>query len=86
MEIWMAYRNPNGYVSHSPMPSLDGQTIILGVTGSIAAYKAADIASELTKLGASVFVVMTKEATQIIAPLTLQVCDGPEGWTEILTE
>jgi phosphopantothenoylcysteine decarboxylase len=68
------------------MPSLDGQTIILGVTGSIAAYKAADIASELTKLGAGVFVVMTKEATQIIAPLTLQVLSrhpvGVDLWEE----
>jgi phosphopantothenoylcysteine synthetase/decarboxylase len=68
------------------MPSLDGQTIILGVTGSIAAYKAADITSELTKLGASVFVVMTKEATQIIAPLTLQVLSrnpvGVDLWDE----
>jgi len=68
------------------MPSLDGKTIILGVTGSIAAYKAADIASELTKLGANVFVVMTKEATHIIAPLTLQVLSrnpvGVDLWEE----
>ncbi len=68
------------------MPSLDGQTIILGVTGSIAAYKAADLASELTKLGANVYVVMTKEATQIIAPLTLQVLSrnpvGVDLWEE----
>jgi phosphopantothenoylcysteine synthetase/decarboxylase len=55
------------------MPSLAGQTIVLGVTGSIAAYKAADIASQLTKLGAEVFCVMTKEAAQIIQPLPLQV-------------
>jgi len=68
------------------MPSLDGQVIILGVTGSIAAYKAADIASELTKLGAEVHCVMTKEATQIIAPLTLQVLSrnpvGVDLWDE----
>jgi phosphopantothenoylcysteine decarboxylase/phosphopantothenate--cysteine ligase len=68
------------------MSSLDGQTILLGVTGSIAAYKAADIASELTKLGANVFVVMTKEATHIIAPLTLQVLSrnpvGVDLWEE----
>jgi phosphopantothenoylcysteine decarboxylase len=68
------------------MPSLDGQTILLGVTGSIAAYKAADIASELTKLGSNVFVVMTKEATHIIAPLTLQVLSrnpvGVDLWDE----
>ena len=50
------------------MPSLDGKTIVLGVTGSIAAYKAADLTSQLTKRGAQVFCVMTKEAAQIIQP------------------
>jgi phosphopantothenoylcysteine decarboxylase len=47
------------------------RTIILGVTGSIAAYKAADITSQLKKLGHDVFCVMTKDATQFITPLTL---------------
>jgi len=47
--------------------------IVLGITGSIAAYKAADIASQLTKLGHEVHVVMTKAATEFITPLTLQV-------------
>lgn len=47
--------------------------IILGITGSIAAYKAADIASQLIKLGHEVHVVMTKAATEFITPLTLQV-------------
>lgn len=55
------------------MPQLDGKRIVLGVTGSIAAYKAADLVSGLVKLGASVQVVMTREATEFIAPLTLQV-------------
>ena len=48
------------------------RTVILGVTGSIAAYKAADIASKLNGLGHEVFCVMTKDATQFITPLTLQ--------------
>lgn len=48
------------------------RTVILGVTGSIAAYKAADIASQLTKAGHDVFCVMTKDATQFITPLTLE--------------
>lgn len=48
-------------------------TILLGVTGSIAAYKAADIASKLVKLGHTVNVVMTQDATEFITPLTLQV-------------
>lgn len=48
------------------------KTIVLGVTGSIAAYKAADVASLLVKAGHSVHVVMTEPATRLIAPLTLQ--------------
>ena len=48
------------------------RTILLGVTGSIAAYKSADMASKLTKLGHEVYCVMTKDATQFITPLTLQ--------------
>ena len=47
--------------------------IVLGITGSIAAYKSADLASQLTKLGHEVHVVMTKAATEFITPLTLQV-------------
>lgn len=54
-------------------PVLKERTIILGVTGSIAAYKAADITSRLTELGARVFPVMTAEACRFIQPLTLQV-------------
>jgi phosphopantothenoylcysteine decarboxylase len=46
--------------------------IVLGVTASIAAYKAADLASKLTKQGCAVHVVMTEGATQFITPLTLQ--------------
>ncbi len=51
---------------------LEGKTIVLGITGSIAAYKAADIASKLTQAGAKVEVVMTDSATRFIAPLTLR--------------
>lgn len=47
--------------------------IILGVTGSIAAYKSADLASQLVKRGHTVNVVMTREAAEFITPLTLQV-------------
>ena len=46
--------------------------IILGVTGSIAAYKAADLASQLVKGGAEVHVVMSQHATDFITPLTMQ--------------
>lgn len=46
--------------------------IVLGITGSIAAYKAADLASQLVKLGHEVHPVMTRSATEFITPLTLQ--------------
>lgn len=51
---------------------LAGKKIVLGVTGSIAAYKAAYLASDLTQRGALVDVVMTEPATRLIAPLTFQ--------------
>ena len=47
--------------------------IVLGITGSIAAYKAADLTSQLTKIGHEVHCVMTQAATEFITPLTLQV-------------
>lgn len=46
--------------------------IVLGITGSIAAYKAADLASQLVKQGHDVHVVMTRAASEFITPLTLQ--------------
>ncbi len=46
--------------------------IVLGISGSIAAYKSADLASQLVKLGHEVHVVMTRAATEFITPLTLQ--------------
>ena len=52
------------------------KTIILGVTGSIAAYKAAEIASKLTQEGAEVRVIMTEPATRFIAPLSLRSITG----------
>ena len=55
---------------------LQGKTVLLGVTGGIAAYKAAALASALVKLHASVEVVMTEHATQFIAPLTFEQLTG----------
>ena len=52
------------------------KTIVLGITGSIAAYKAADIASKLTQAGSRVEVIMTESATKFIAPLTLRSLTG----------
>jgi phosphopantothenoylcysteine decarboxylase/phosphopantothenate--cysteine ligase len=51
---------------------LAGKTIVLGITGSVAAYKAADIASKLVQAGARVEVVMSEAATKFITPLTLR--------------
>lgn len=55
---------------------LKNKTILLGVTGGIAAYKAAALASALVKLHANVEVVMTKNATQFITPLTFEQLTG----------
>ncbi len=51
---------------------LKGKTVILGVSGSIAAYKAADLTSFLVKAGAEVHVIMTKNATNIINPIAFE--------------
>ena len=55
---------------------LKGKTILLGVTGGIAAYKAAALASALVKQHAAVEVVMTKNATEFITPLTFEQLTG----------
>lgn len=55
---------------------LKGKTILLGVTGGIAAYKAAALASALVKLHAAVEVVMTENATKFVTPLTFEQLTG----------
>jgi len=70
------------------MPS--AKNILLGVTGSIAAYKAVDLASNLTKEGCDVHVIMTKDALHFITPLpfktlsrhpvVIDLYEGEEGW------
>jgi phosphopantothenoylcysteine decarboxylase/phosphopantothenate--cysteine ligase len=55
---------------------LGGKTIILGVSSSIAAYKACEVVSRLKKLGAEVWVVMTDEAAKLITPLTFRTLSG----------
>ncbi|HWI50771.1 MAG TPA: bifunctional phosphopantothenoylcysteine decarboxylase/phosphopantothenate--cysteine ligase CoaBC [Symbiobacteriaceae bacterium] len=57
---------------------LHGKTILLGVSGGIAAYKAVEVTSRLVKLGAAVHVLMTPAATKLVAPLTFQaICHNP---------
>ena len=55
---------------------LEGKRVILGVTGGIAAYKAADLCSKLVQGGAHVDVVMTEAATRFVAPLTFAALSG----------
>lgn len=54
------------------MENLNGKCVVLGVTGGIAAYKMANVASALRKAGADVHVIMTENATKIITPLTFE--------------
>ena len=61
------------------MSGLAGQRILLGVTGGIAAYKAADLARRLQDAGAEVQVVMTEGAQQFVTPLTFQALTGQPG-------
>jgi phosphopantothenoylcysteine decarboxylase len=53
--------------------NLEGQTILLGVTGSIAAYKSADLCARLTEAGACVYPILSESACKFIQPLTLQI-------------
>ena len=55
---------------------LNGKCVLLGVSGGIAAYKMANVASALRKLGADVEVIMTQNATQFITPLTFETLTG----------
>jgi phosphopantothenoylcysteine decarboxylase/phosphopantothenate--cysteine ligase len=65
------------------MPNpLANKTILLGVTGSIAAYKAADLASKLTQAGAAVDVILTQSALQFITPLTFQSVTARKAYTD----
>jgi phosphopantothenoylcysteine decarboxylase/phosphopantothenate--cysteine ligase len=61
---------------------MDEKRIILGVSGSIAAYKAADLASKLTQAGAIVETVLTPDATRFVGPLTFQSVTGQRAYTE----
>ncbi len=55
---------------------LTNKTVVLGITGGIAAYKAADLASKLTQAGARVEVIMTESATKLVSPLTFRSLTG----------
>src|SRR5256885_13797893 len=63
--------------------SLAGRELILGVTGSIAAYKAVYLLRELTRLGAGVTVCLTEHAAQFVAPLTFRTLSGRPVLTDL---
>ncbi len=67
------------------MTDLTGREIVLGVTGGIAAYKSAEIVSRLRHLGARVHVIMTKNATEFVAPLTFQTLSANPVVTDTFT-
>ena len=56
--------------------------ILIGITGSIAAYKAADLASKLTQAGAKVEVILTEAAQHFVHPITFQSVTGLRAYTE----
>ena len=64
------------------MSNLKEKRILLGVTGSIAAFKAADLASKLTQAGALVDVILTPSAEKFVTPLTFQSVTGRRAYTE----
>jgi phosphopantothenoylcysteine synthetase/decarboxylase len=57
------------------------RTILLGVTGGVAAYKSAEVASRFTKAGAAVFTIMTENATKLVGPKTFEAVTGNAVYT-----
>jgi phosphopantothenoylcysteine decarboxylase/phosphopantothenate--cysteine ligase len=66
--------------------ALTGKRILLGMTGGIAAYKAAELTRLLVKAGAEVRVVMTEAATRFVGTATLQALSGQPVWTDLWDE
>lgn len=65
---------------------LNGKTIIVGISGGIAAYKACDLVSKLKQLGADVWVVMTESSTKFVAPLTFRTLSQNPVITSLFSE
>jgi phosphopantothenoylcysteine decarboxylase/phosphopantothenate--cysteine ligase len=63
--------------------TLKGKKLLLGITGGVAAYKAAQLARLLAKEGADVRVAMTEAATRFVTPVTLQALTGQTVWTDL---
>jgi phosphopantothenoylcysteine decarboxylase/phosphopantothenate--cysteine ligase len=63
--------------------TLQGKKLLLGITGGVAAYKAAALARLLARAGADVRVAMTEAATRFVTPVTLQALTGQTVWTDL---
>jgi phosphopantothenoylcysteine synthetase/decarboxylase len=62
------------------------KNVVLGVTGSIASYKAADLASKLTQRGCRVYTILTESAKKFITPLTFKALTGQDVFDDIFQE
>jgi len=81
------HQGERGQVIPGPAPKAgSGSTILLGVCGSIAAYKAAELASRLTQDGHEVLTVLTRGAVQFVSPLTFQTLTGQPVGTDLFAE
>jgi phosphopantothenoylcysteine decarboxylase/phosphopantothenate--cysteine ligase len=63
--------------------TLKGKRLLLGITGGVAAYKAAQLARQLARAGADVRVAMTEAATRFVTPVTLQALTAQTVWTDL---
>lgn len=67
----------------APSSELEGRSVLLGICGSVAAYKAAEVCRLLRRGGATVQVVMTEAATRFVTPTTFQALSGRPVWTSM---
>jgi phosphopantothenoylcysteine decarboxylase/phosphopantothenate--cysteine ligase len=74
------------HVLYNMSKHLQGKKILLGISGSIAAYKAAQLTRLFVKAGAEVKIIMTPAATTFITPLTLSTLSKNPVWTEVSSE
>ncbi len=84
--VWANVLSRNGGLQGYKLASLRDKKIILGVTGGIAAYKAAELVRLLMAEGAQVRVVMTEAATKFVAPLTFQALSGQPVHVDLVDE
>ncbi len=78
--------HPSDEIRGMESDSLNGKKLVLGVTGSVAIYKAVDLARELIKRSADVYVVMSKDATKLVDPQLFEWATGNKVFTEFSGE